>query len=111
MSPIRHWLAGLAVVGLATVTTAQDMADVTIKVHHVAGNVYMITGSGGNMGLSVGADGAFLIDDQFAPLTARILAAKHFGDSRVNGDPKLLADALISVSFWGVQNEIAAALA
>ncbi len=75
MSSIRPCLAGLAglsVMGLAAVTTAQDMANVTIKAQLVAGNVYMITGSGGNMGLSVGADGAFLIDDQFAPLTARI---------------------------------------
>ena len=32
-------------------------------------------GQGGNIGLSVGDDGAFLIDDQFAPLTDKILAA------------------------------------
>ncbi len=75
MSPIRPCLAGLAVVCLGAVTTAQDMADVTIKTQRVAGNVYMITGRGGNMGLSVGADGAFLIDDQYAPLTARIIEA------------------------------------
>ena len=35
----------------------------------------MLMGRGGNIGLSVGDDGAFLIDDQFAPLTAKILAA------------------------------------
>ena len=75
MSPIRPCVAGFIVVGLAAVTAAQDMADVTIKAQLVAGNVYMITGSGGNMGLSVGDDGAFLIDDQFAPLTARIIEA------------------------------------
>jgi glyoxylase-like metal-dependent hydrolase (beta-lactamase superfamily II) len=35
----------------------------------------MLTGSGGNIGLSIGEDGAFLIDDQYAPLTAKINAA------------------------------------
>ena len=35
----------------------------------------MLTGAGGNLGLSVGEDSAFLVDDQFAPLTARIEAA------------------------------------
>ena len=34
----------------------------------------MLTGSGGNMGLIIGDDGAFLVDDQFAPLTEKIQA-------------------------------------
>jgi glyoxylase-like metal-dependent hydrolase (beta-lactamase superfamily II) len=34
----------------------------------------MLTGSGGNIGLSVGKDGAYVIDDQYAPLSERILA-------------------------------------
>ena len=35
----------------------------------------MLTGAGGNIGLSVGADAVFVIDDQFAPLTPKITAA------------------------------------
>ena len=38
-------------------------------------DLFMLMGQGGNIGLSVGDDGAFLIDDQFAPLTEKILAA------------------------------------
>lgn len=53
----------------------QDADEVQIETIHVSGNVYMLVGSGGNLGLSVGDDGAFLIDDQFAPLTEKILAA------------------------------------
>jgi glyoxylase-like metal-dependent hydrolase (beta-lactamase superfamily II) len=34
----------------------------------------MLTGSGGNIGLSIGDDMAFVIDDQYAPLSAKILA-------------------------------------
>ena len=49
--------------------------DVQIKTVKVSDNIYMLVGSGGNIGLSIGEDGAFMIDDQFAPLTDKILAA------------------------------------
>jgi glyoxylase-like metal-dependent hydrolase (beta-lactamase superfamily II) len=35
----------------------------------------MMIGSGGNLGVSAGEDGVFLIDDQYAPLTEKIVAA------------------------------------
>jgi glyoxylase-like metal-dependent hydrolase (beta-lactamase superfamily II) len=49
--------------------------DVTIKSTHVGGSIHMLEGRGGNLGVSVGEDGVFLVDDQYAPLTDRILAA------------------------------------
>jgi glyoxylase-like metal-dependent hydrolase (beta-lactamase superfamily II) len=57
--------------------TAQDQNwdDVEIRSERVADGVHVIFGRGGNIGVSVGDDGVFLIDDQFAPLTDRILAA------------------------------------
>jgi glyoxylase-like metal-dependent hydrolase (beta-lactamase superfamily II) len=51
------------------------MADVTIEVVPVADGVHMLVGRGGNIGVSSGSDGVFLIDDQYAPLTERIVAA------------------------------------
>jgi cyclase len=48
---------------------------VAVRIQHVAGTVYAVQGSGGNIGLSVGADGIVMVDAQFAPLTPRILAA------------------------------------
>jgi cyclase len=54
---------------------AQDFAAAQIKATKVAGNVWMLEGVGGNIGVSVGEDGVLLIDDQFAPLTEKILAA------------------------------------
>ncbi len=54
---------------------AQDMADVEIQVVDVAEGIYMLVGRGGNIGVSVGDDGVFLIDDQYAPLTEKIKAA------------------------------------
>jgi len=38
-------------------------------------NIYMLEGLGGNVGLSVGEDGAFIIDNQFPELSEKILAA------------------------------------
>jgi cyclase len=52
-----------------------DFSDVEITAHHVAGSVHYLEGRGGNIGLSIGADGIVMIDDQFAPLTDRIVAA------------------------------------
>jgi len=52
---------------------AQD--DVKIIAIPVTDNIYMLSGQGGNIGLFLGKDGTFVIDDQFAPLTDKILAA------------------------------------
>ena len=59
---------------MALVTTVQA-ADVTITPVPVTEQIYMIVGQGGNIGLFTGGDGTFLIDDQFAPLTEKIIAA------------------------------------
>lgn len=61
---------------LAPAAVAQDgMEDVEIGVQRVAEGIYMLMGRGGNIGLSVGDDATFVVDDQFAPLTDRIVAA------------------------------------
>ncbi len=49
--------------------------DVQIRSIKVTENIFMLMGQGGNMGLCIGEDGAFLIDDQFAPLSEKIQAA------------------------------------
>ena len=57
-------------------TLAQrDFSNVEIIAHHMAGNAYYLEGAGGNIGLSVGEDGVVMIDEQYAPLTDKILAA------------------------------------
>lgn len=53
----------------------EDFSKVQIKVTKVAGNVYMLEGSGGNIGASVGEDGIVIVDDQYAPLADKIQAA------------------------------------
>lgn len=75
----RHFtlLALLTLVWFAPqMTLAQrDLSNVEIIAHHVAGSVYYLEGAGGNIGLSAGEDGVVMIDDQYAPLTDKILAA------------------------------------
>jgi cyclase len=66
------------VLALAVPLAAQqqpDFSKVEVKAEKVAEGVYMLTGQGGNIGLSVGKSGGLLIDDQYAPLSDKILAA------------------------------------
>ncbi len=69
----------LLVTGIGAVTSvlAQDdrFANVTIETVAVRGNISMLIGSGGNIGVSAGEDGLLIIDDQYAPLAAKIRAA------------------------------------
>ena len=55
--------------------TVWPQDDVKIKVIPVADNIHMLMGKGGNIGVFTGADGTFVVDDQFAPLSEKILAA------------------------------------
>ena len=62
----------------------QDFSKVEIKVTKVAGNVYMLVGAGGNIGVSVGDDGILIVDDQYAPLSDKIHAAlKGIADKKL----------------------------
>jgi len=55
----------------------RDFSKVEVKAARVAGNVYVLTGSGGNIGVTAGEDGIAIVDDQFAPLAPKIKAALH----------------------------------
>lgn len=57
-----------------------DFSKLEVKATKVAGNVYVIEDatagfSGGNIGVSVGADGVLIVDSKFAPLAPKIEAA------------------------------------
>ena len=56
-------------------TYAQNNQEVIIETQQLSDNVYMLTGQGGNIGVCVGDQGIFMIDDQFARLTPKILEA------------------------------------
>jgi len=54
---------------------AQGFDDVKIETIKLSDHVFMLRGAGGNIGVSIGDDGAIVIDDQFATLTPKIVAA------------------------------------
>ena len=59
---------------LPAALAAQNFDTIQIRSQQLRGGVYVLTGSGGNIGLSIGDDMAFVIDDQYAPLSSKILA-------------------------------------
>ncbi len=64
--------------------SAQNFDDVIIKSEQLSDKIYMLTGAGGNIGICVGEDGIFMIDDQFAPLSNKIKTAiKEISDQPI----------------------------
>jgi len=72
----RNVLISSLVAGLLALTTAAAAEEeVVIQSVPVTKGISMLVGQGGNLGLFIGEDGTFLIDDQFAPLTPKHLEA------------------------------------
>jgi len=77
-------IALLALLAFGAQAQQRNFDAVQIKTTKVADGIYMLEGEGGNIGVSAGEDGVFLIDDQYAPLTPKILAAvKEISDKPV----------------------------
>src|SRR5258708_39798390 len=69
-------LSLIALLFVATqVAAQQDFSKVEITAQKLSDTVYMLTGAGGNIGLSIGEDAVLMVDDQFAPLTPKIQEA------------------------------------
>jgi glyoxylase-like metal-dependent hydrolase (beta-lactamase superfamily II) len=80
-------ILGVLIIALMSLAPSGQSEEVKIMTTPVTEQIYMITGKGGNIGLVIGGDGTFLIDDQYAPLTEKIIAAIK----SVGGDfPKFL---------------------
>ena len=87
----------------------QNWDEVVVEAHPVVGNIYMLMGSGGNIGVSVGDDGILIVDDQYAPLADKIKSAlrglhagplkfvlnTHFHGDHVGGNPIFGLEATI----------------
>lgn len=73
MKPIQLFF--LCVLFLSSSLIFSQNSEVTIETTKLSDNVYMLVGQGGNIGVSIGDDGVFIIDDQFEQLTPKILEA------------------------------------
>ncbi|MEM9136328.1 MAG: MBL fold metallo-hydrolase [Cyanobacteria bacterium P01_F01_bin.42] len=100
----------------------QDPATVEIKTIPLDDGIYMLTGDGGNIGLSVGDDGVFMIDDQFAALSDKIKAAiaeltaqpvkfllnTHWHFDHVGGNENFAQDGAVVLSHDNVRKRMEA---
>jgi glyoxylase-like metal-dependent hydrolase (beta-lactamase superfamily II) len=60
----------------------ENRQDVTVKITKVSGNVYMLQGSGGNIGAIVGADGILIVDDDYKAVSEKLRdALKELGSA------------------------------
>jgi cyclase len=75
MSKPALLLAAVLAAATSFSSQRQDFSKVQIRVTKVAGNVYMLEGEGGNIAASIGEDGIVAVDDQYAPLAEKIVAA------------------------------------
>ena len=79
--------AALLLLAAAAAAQQTDWSKVEITTVPVAGPISMLQGQGGNIGVSAGQDGVLIVDDQFAPLSAKIRAAL---DALAPGGPKFI---------------------
>ncbi|MBO6504637.1 MAG: MBL fold metallo-hydrolase [Kordiimonadaceae bacterium] len=107
---------------MTTSVSAQNWDAVQVRSEKVAGNVYVLFGAGGNIGVSVGEDGVFIVDDQFAPLTEKIKAAiaelsdkpirfainTHFHGDHTGGNENLGREGTVIVAHDNVRIRMAA---
>ena len=119
----RHLLA-LVTAALATLGHSahaqDDFSKVAVQVEKLSDTVYMLTGAGGNVGLSVGPDSVFMIDDQFAPMAPKLKAAilrlspkpvqfllnTHFHFDHTGGNEALGGDGAIIVAHDNVRRRL-----
>lgn len=120
MKSLAKWVLVFVCLGMLSVFADSHKKEVTIKTTMVAEGIYMLQGQGGNIGLSVGADGVFMIDDQFAPLTEKIKMAiakvsdkkvkfvlnTHWHFDHTGGNENLGKDGVIIVSHDNVRKKM-----
>lgn len=118
MNRTRFGIFALLALSLAVTATAQDES---IEPVHVAGNIHMLEGSGGNVGVSAGPDGILIVDDKFEKDEARIrellkdidpgplkfLLNTHFHGDHTGGNGAFGKEAVI-IAHENVRNRLAA---
>lgn len=82
---INLFQAGLVAASMTIATSAHAQEDVQIKVQKLSDTISVLFGNGGNIGVSAGPDGVFMIDDQYAPMSDKIrVAVAGLSDKPIN---------------------------
>ncbi len=119
---MRAFFLAILTTGFVTAASAADdpAPKTKIEATDLGSGIYMLTGRGGNMGLSTGSDGAFLIDDQYAPLSSQIKATiadlsdqpvrflinTHWHGDHTGGNESFGGDAAIIVAHDNVRERL-----
>lgn len=72
---MRPFIFAIAALVASPASAQQDLSKVEVKVEKIAPGVAVLFGAGGNIGLSYGVDGNIIVDDQYAPMSEKIVAA------------------------------------
>lgn len=75
MKNLTTLLIGLAMPAVACAQTGPDWEAIEFSATNLGNGIYMFEAYGGNLAMSVGEDGVFLVDDEFPQLTDKLLAA------------------------------------
>ena len=67
-------LSATAFAALGFASAQRDLSSVEVTSEAAAEGIWVLYGAGGNIGVHAGEDAVFIVDDQFAPLTDKILA-------------------------------------
>ncbi|WP_396597383.1 MBL fold metallo-hydrolase [Dokdonia sp. R86516] len=119
---MKHFTLIIIALITAAATAQGRFDDVQITVEKVTDHIYMLQGAGGNIGISTGKDGVFMIDDQFAPLSEKITAAiktisdqpvsflvnTHFHGDHTGGNANFEAAGAMIVAHDNVRKRLAA---
>ena len=120
--PRRAVIAALAGAALARPSLAQDFSKIEITTQKLSDTLYMLVGAGGNIGLSIGPDSVFVIDDQYAPMAPKIKAAiakltprpvqwvlnTHFHFDHTGGNEAFGSDGALIVAHHNVRRRLSA---
>ncbi len=105
---------------LLPMAIAQENTTVEIVVSQIADHIYVLSGPGGNIGLSVGDDAVFLIDDKYAPVIPAIKKAvakvtdrpvsvilnTHWHGDHTGGNEEFRSDGAIIISHDNVRKRM-----
>jgi cyclase len=114
------FLLALFIAGTGAYSSAQDFAKVQIQTDKIRENIFMLSGGGGNIGVSAGKDGVFMIDASYAPLSDKIRAAvaaisgkpvrfviiTHWHQDHTGGSGNLAGEGAVLVSHENVRQRL-----
>ncbi len=114
------FLFALIIAGTGVHSSAQDFANMQIQTEKIAGNTFMLSGGGGNIGVSAGNDGVLMIDASYAQLSGKIRAAvaaisgkpvrfvviTHWHQDHTGGNQNLAGEGAVLVSHENVRKRL-----